>query len=130
MKRVGNLLSYARLLLALAAVGEAATGLILLVYPPIVVRLLVGAEIAGAGIVMSRIAGIGLIALGLACWPGSMAARALCGMLTYSSLATLYLIYLGVEGALVGSLLWPAVVVHGVLTFLLARVWLTDRQGK
>jgi hypothetical protein len=59
-----------------------------------------------------------------------MAARALCGMLTYSSLATLYLIYLGVEGALVGSLLWPAVVVHGVLTFLLARVWLTDRQGK
>jgi hypothetical protein len=44
-------------LLALAAVGEAAAGLVLLVYPPIVVRLLFAAEIAGAGVVMSRIAG-------------------------------------------------------------------------
>jgi hypothetical protein len=38
-----------RKILALAALGEAATGLILVVYPPIVVRLLFGAEIAGAG---------------------------------------------------------------------------------
>ena len=44
-------------LLAVAAVGEAITGLVLLVYPPIVVRLLFGAEIAGAGVVMSRILG-------------------------------------------------------------------------
>jgi len=39
----------------------------LLVYPPIVVWLVFGAEIAGAGILMSRIAGITLIALGLGC---------------------------------------------------------------
>jgi len=39
--------------LALAAMGEAATGLVLLVYPPIVVQLLFGAEIAGVGVVMS-----------------------------------------------------------------------------
>jgi hypothetical protein len=38
-------------LLAVAAAGETATGLVLLVYPPIVIRLLFGAEIAGAGIV-------------------------------------------------------------------------------
>ena len=60
-------------LLALAAAGEAAMGLVLLVYPPIVVRLLFNDQIAGAGIVMSRMAGIALIALGLACWPGSEA---------------------------------------------------------
>ena len=35
-------------LLAVASVGEAITGLVLLVYPPIVVRLLFGAEIVGA----------------------------------------------------------------------------------
>src|SRR5262245_17280560 len=58
-------------LLALAAMGEAGTGLVLLVYPSIVVRLLFAAEIAGAGVVMSRITGISLIALGMACWPGS-----------------------------------------------------------
>jgi hypothetical protein len=75
-------------LLALAAVGEATAGLVLLVYPPILVKLLFGAEISGAGIVMSRIAGMSLIALGLACWPGRETGRRagwpLCGMLTYS----------------------------------------------
>jgi hypothetical protein len=60
-------------LLAIAAVGEAGIGLVLLVYPPVVVRLLFAAEIAGAGVVMSRIAGISLIALGMACWPGRRA---------------------------------------------------------
>ena len=57
--------------LALAAVAEAGTGLLLLAFPPIVVRLLFGAEISGVGVVMSRIAGIGLIGLGVACWPGN-----------------------------------------------------------
>jgi hypothetical protein len=81
-------------LLAVAALAEAATGIVLLVYPPIVVQVLFGAEILGVGIVMSRIAGISLIALGLACWPGNPASRAVCGMLTYSTLAALYLVTL------------------------------------
>ena len=55
-------------LLAAVAAGETATGLVLLVYPPIVVQLLFGAEISGAGIVMSRIAGIALIRWELGCW--------------------------------------------------------------
>jgi hypothetical protein len=40
-------------LLAIAALGEAGTGFVLLVYPSIVVRLLFAAEIVGAGVVMS-----------------------------------------------------------------------------
>jgi hypothetical protein len=111
-------------MLALAAAGEAALGLVLLGYPPIVVRLLFGADIAGAGIVMSRIAGIALIALGVACRPGPP----LVGMLTYSALAALYLIYLGLASEWVGSLLWPAVAIHTILTFLLGRAWLKNRQ--
>ena len=67
-------------MLALAAAGEAALGLVLLVYPPIVVRLLFNAQIAGAGMVMSRVAGIALIALGVASLPGPPQV----GMLTYS----------------------------------------------
>jgi hypothetical protein len=120
-----------KILLALAAAGEAAFGLVLLVYPPAVVRLLFGAEVAGAGMVMSRVAGIALIALGIACWPGramrGRAAAALGGMLVYSLLATLYLAYLGLGGEWAGKLLWPAVAVHAVLTVLLARAWLKDR---
>jgi hypothetical protein len=117
-------------LLAIAAVGEAGTGLVLLVYPPIVVRLLFAAEIAGTGVVMSRIAGISLIALGIACWPGRGVRWPLCGMLTYSLLVTLYLIYLGVGGEWTGKLFWPAVAVHAVLTIRLARAWFNERKAR
>jgi Na+-driven multidrug efflux pump len=115
-------------LLAIAAVAEAGTGLILLFYPPIVVRLLFAAEIAGAAVVVSRFAGISLIALGIACWPGHGAKWTLCGMLTYSLLVTLYLIYLGVGGEWTGTLLWLAVAAHAVLTILLAWVWFKERK--
>ncbi len=111
-------------LLALAAVGEAATGLILLVYPPIVVHLLFGADIAGAGMVMSRIAGISLIALGIACWPGPPRV----GMLIYSATVTLYLAYVGFAGGLTGVLLWPAVGLHVILTALLARASTREKE--
>jgi len=68
-----------------------------------------------------------LLALGVGCWPGS---TALCGMLTYGALVTLYLAYLGVIGEWVGPLLWPAVVLHGILTVLLARVWFQSRMSE
>jgi hypothetical protein len=114
--------------LALAALAEAGTGLILIASPPIVVRLLFSAEIAGAGFIMSRLAGSALVGLGVACWPGAGALRATYGMLTYSVLAMLYLIHIGVRGEAVGLLLWPAVVVHAILIVLLAFAWLRQRK--
>ena len=108
-------------LLTIAALGEALTGLALLAYPPIVVRVLFGAEIDGAGIVMSRLTGISLIGLGVACWPSRTGLQPLYGMLTYSTLAMLYLLYLGVRGGEVGPLLWPAIVAHTILAILLVR---------
>jgi hypothetical protein len=110
-------------LLAIAAAVEAATGLALLAYPPIVVQLLFAATIVGVGIVVSRMAGIALIALSIACWPGSGLPQALCGMVTYGALATAYLACLAVRGESVGPLLWPAVALHVLLTLLLARMW-------
>jgi hypothetical protein len=91
-------------ILVLAALAEAGTGVILLVSPSIVVRLLLAAEIGGAGVIMSRLAGIALIGLGVACWPGTDTRRAFYGMLNYSALAMLYLIYIGVRGNAVGLL--------------------------
>lgn len=112
-------------LLALAAVAEAAMGLALLVYPPIIVKLLLGLDdLAGAGLVIARVTGIALIGLGVSCWPGS---TVLLGMLTYSAVLTLYLAGLGFGGAYVGVLLWPAVVLHAVLTALLALAWFKNR---
>jgi hypothetical protein len=113
-------------LLTLAAIAEAATGLALLIVPSLVVRLLFDAEILGVGVVMSRLAGIALIGLGVACWPGP----ALLGMLTYGALATLYLSYLGIRGDWVGLLLWPAVMLHVLLTLLLARACFKSQQDR
>jgi hypothetical protein len=81
------------LLLTLTAIIEAATGLALMAVPAVVVRLLLGGEISGAGIPLGRVAGFGLLALGMACWPGrdptGNTAPAFRAMLTYNSLATL-----------------------------------------
>jgi hypothetical protein len=112
--------------LAIAAVAEAATGMALLIVPSLVVRLLLGAELTGVSIPVARVLGIALLALGVCCWPGS---TALCGMLTYGALVTLYLAYLGLTGEWVGTLLWPAVVLHAILTALLARAWFQLRKS-
>jgi hypothetical protein len=117
-------------LLAVAALGEVATGVVLAIYPPIVIKLLFEAEISGASLVLSRITGIALIGLGVACWPCEKASCALCGMLTYSSLVMLYLAYVGASGGPVGVLLWPAVIVHAILTLFLAREWLRQKESK
>jgi hypothetical protein len=101
--------------LIFAAVGEAATGLALLIVPSLVGQLLLGEELTGIAIAVGRVTGIALIALGIACWPGPP----LVGMLTYSALVTLYLAYLGFAGGLTGVLLWPAVILHAILTALL-----------
>ncbi len=114
-------------LLALAAAGEAATGLVLLLYPPILARLLFGAEIVGAGIFVCRIAGSSLIALAIACWPGGNPRQSFYAMCTYSTLAMLCLAYAGFV-AEIGFLLWPAVAIHGALSFLLA--WARQKEKK
>jgi hypothetical protein len=113
--------------LTLAALFEIATGVILLAYPAIVIQLLFGSEVAGSGVVISRFAGIALIGLGTACWPGNDTRQTFYGMATYSVLAMLYLAYLGVRGEAVGLLLWPGVVVHAVLNALLGSAWLRQR---
>jgi len=103
--------------LVFAAAGEIATGLALLVVPSLVGQLLLGTDLTGAAVMVARVAGIALIALGVACWPGTPVV----GMLTYSAAVTLYLGFLGISGASSGVLLWPAVVLHLILTALLAR---------
>ena len=104
-----------------AAVGEAATGLALLIVPSLVGQLLLGEELIGVAIAVGRVAGIALVALGIACWPGPP----LVGMLIYSAVVTLYLAYLGFAAELTGLFLWPAVAVHLALSIFLGRAWLT-----
>jgi hypothetical protein len=113
--------------LTVAAVLEVATGVALLIVPSLVGRLLCGEEFTGIVIPVARVLGIALIALGVCCWPSS---TALCGMLTYSALVTLYLLFLAIRGEWVGPLLWPVVALHGILTVLLARAWFQSRKSE
>ncbi|MGA9395322.1 MAG: hypothetical protein WCA83_04295 [Azonexus sp.] len=103
--------------LALAAVAEVLTGLALLLAPSLVGQMLLGAELSGVAMPVARVAGIALIGLGVACWPGPP----IMGMLIYNVLVTLYLAYVGIAGGVTGVLLWPAVIVHVILTALLTR---------
>lgn len=105
-----------------SAVAEAATGLALLIVPSLVGQLLLGEELTGVAIPVARVAGIALVALGIACWPGPP----LVGMVTYSAVVALYLSYLGFAGGLAGVFLWPAVALHVILTALL--IWASARD--
>jgi hypothetical protein len=111
--------------LSVAAVLEVATGMALLIVPSLVGRLLFGAEFTGVANPAARVTGIALLALGVGCWPRS---TAFCGMLTYSALATLYLLYVAIHGEWIGPLLWPVVVLHGILTVLLAWTWFQSQK--
>jgi len=102
--------------LVLAAVGEVAAGAALLIAPALVGQWLFGAELTGVAMAVARVAGIALIALGVACWPGTP----LGGMLIYNAAVTLFLAYVGFAGGSTGMLLWPAVVLHAIMTALLA----------
>jgi len=89
----------------------------LLIAPSLVGQLLLGEDLTGVTIPVARVAGIALIALAIACWPGPP----LAGMLTYNAAVTVYLAYLGFAGGLTGIFLWPVVALHLVLTGLLIR---------
>jgi hypothetical protein len=120
-------------LLSLATAIEAATGVALIVSPQAVAGLLLGADLTGAGIAVGRVAGIALLSLGVVCWMSRQDASktaVLAAMLCYNLLVTAYLTYLGFGDNLVGRLLWPAIVIHAVLTLLFAYVGFNNHRTK
>jgi hypothetical protein len=106
--------------LTITAVAEAATGGALLIVPSLVGKLLLGTTLTGVAVPVARVTGIALISLGVACLPNGTAFR---GMLIYSIAATAYLLLLAIRGDWLGPLLWPAVVLHAILTLLLVWTW-------
>ncbi len=100
---------------------EAATGIALIAVPDLVARLLLGTELDSGGVAVARVAGFGLFALGLGCWPGECeaTASAVRALVAYNLLAGLYLGYLRAAGGFVSYLLWPACALHVALGILL-----------
>ena len=123
-----------RKILAFSAVVEVGTGLVLMIDPAIVVTLLLGTEVSGAGTLLARCFGIALLALGLACWPSRQLAEssspAFRAMLIYNVLISLYLAYLRTVGHLGGSLLSPGVGLDAIVALLLVWTWRDERRTK
>lgn len=114
-------------ILIFASLSETLTGLALLIVPAIVGKLLLGEELIGISIPIARGFGISLIALGVACWPKC---SAIIGILMYSFLVTIYLTSVAIQGEFVGKFLWPAIVLHILLTVLLLRAWSSFLRNK
>jgi hypothetical protein len=51
-------------------------------------------------------------------------------MLLYSAAVMFYLAYVGLAGGLAGILLWPAVILHAIMTALLMRASTRSRATK
>jgi hypothetical protein len=104
------------------ALIEVGAGLALVCVPALVIRVLLGVgEPSPEALIVSRLGGAGLLALGIACWlarddPGSRSQRALLwAMLAYNVGACVVLAVAGSMMRTSGVALWPGVVLHAVL---------------
>ena len=109
-------------LMTVTALVETATGLLLLLWPALIFALLFGwRQPAPETLLIGRVAGAGVISIGVASWPARRGTRTpgelgvLAGVLTYNMLAALLLTFAGAGLKMAGIALWPAVVYHAVL---------------
>jgi hypothetical protein len=111
--------------LIIAAIEAGATGLLLIVSPPLFARLVLGSELTDPGQAVGHLGGLVLLSLALACWPTTGDCPTLSSLraMLFYELDAGYLVHLGTAGKLVGVLLWPAAALHAVLTILLSLAW-------
>jgi hypothetical protein len=106
-------------LFSISGALEAATGVMLLVAPSVLVELLLGAiPDTPAGVTVGRVAGVALLAFGVACWlarndAASTAAKGLvAAMLLYNVGVVAILVLAWIGPGLFGIGLVPVVLVH------------------
>ena len=124
-----------RSLLMLTAVGEAGTGLALMVRPSVPLALLLDASEVGPEMsLVARLLGAALLAIGVAAWPTRAPAEdsaqvpLLVGLLIYDVAATALLAYGGLVLGMVGIALWLAVAIHAFLAAWCGWVLLSNAK--
>jgi hypothetical protein len=118
----GTIASNPKQLLSVTGAAETATGLVLAVAPSLLVELLLGAVPGtAAGITVSRVAGVAILAVGVACWlarqdaAGRAARGLIAAMLLYNAAVAAILVLVWTNQGLSGVALWPVVLAHAVL---------------
>jgi hypothetical protein len=109
-------------LLSVMAAAEAAAGLALLAAPSVVVELLLGATPGTpASVTVGRVAGVALLALGVACWlaredaVGRAAKGLIAAMLLYNLGVVAIFVLARMGAGLSGIGFWPVVLAHAGL---------------
>jgi hypothetical protein len=118
----GMIASNTKPLFSVMGAAEAATGLVLAVAPSLLVDLLLGAAPGtAAGVTVSRVAGVAMLALGVASWfaredAAGRAARGLvAAMLLYNVAVVVILVLAWTNQGLSGVAWWPVVLAHAGL---------------
>lgn len=118
-----------RLLFNASALIEVLTGLALLVAPVLVIGLLLGEGIGSTGVAVARVLGVGLVSVGIAGYESRgadarLAPRA--GLCIYNIGAAVVFAIFGSQSVTSGILLWPVVVLHGLLGVMMLRSFTTS----
>jgi hypothetical protein len=125
-----------RLLLSAGALGEFGAGLALLAYPGEFARRVLDSSLAGRDVVLGRILGFALIALGLSWWSarterdGRRPGPIVGGCVVYNLGAGLLMFSHALAVAHAGALIWFAASVHLALGMALSlTVWSWSRAA-
>jgi len=110
-------------LLTVTGILEAGTGVLLVTIPLRLATLLLGSSLdSPVALTISRVAGVALLALGVACWLArhdgrSPAASGLVGAMALYNIAIFtILVYASIGLGLSGIGLWPTVLLHAAMT--------------
>ena len=107
-----------------AAWLEVVAGAVFVAAPKITCWLLFAVNPEGVGIVLTRFAGVGLFALGIACLPSTVSGprrSAVQGLFAFNAGMAVLLAWVGVATTLRGMLLWPGMVLHAVIAAALLQ---------
>lgn len=106
----------------LAAWVEIIVGASFLLVPNAQSQMIFGATPEGIGETWTRFAGIALIGLGIACLPSNLAGtrQGVRGLLVFNIEATIFFAWVAVATTFQGVILWPVVILHAVITIVLA----------
>lgn len=118
-------LTWHKTVLALAAWFEILVGASFILVPDTQSQFLFAVTLEGTGVHFARLAGVALIALGIACLPSKrsetrqVAARVL---LVFNLAATILFASIALATTVHGVMLWPIVIVHAVIAISLVRI--------
>ncbi len=112
-----------------AAWLEIVVGVICVALPNLICVLLFAERPEGVAILLARFAGLGLIGLGIASLPSAtkVSRRSVVGLLVFNVGVTALFCWIGIATSFHGILLWPVVILHGVIaTALLPQAMTTQ----